>query len=266
MEKDVALCEKSGFTVFELRFDMVKKYLDTHTFADLKVLFQTHSVRPVTINAIFDINFANEDEWKRITEQFTFACQISEVTGARTVIIVPGTFDGTATREWQEIADDSAKALTRLAHMGEPYGMKLAFEPIGAPNRYVRSIAEGWEVVQAVAREDVGIAADLYNQYLYGNWEHELDALRCLPAEKIHIVHLNDVEALPFEQLGTWNRTLPGDGIADCSAYLQAICLTGYDAVVSVETLSHRLWSIPPELLIPEAYQKTSRALAASYT
>ena len=36
VEKDLALCEKYGYDYIELRLDMLKDYLQTHTVEDLK--------------------------------------------------------------------------------------------------------------------------------------------------------------------------------------------------------------------------------------
>ena len=64
VEKDLALCEKYGYDYIELRLDMLKEYLKTHTVDDLKAFFAKSHLKPFAFNSIENINFCNEQEWK----------------------------------------------------------------------------------------------------------------------------------------------------------------------------------------------------------
>jgi len=77
--------------------------------------------------------------------------------------------------------------------------------------------------------------------------------------EKIFIVHIDDARKIPFEDLGNFDRVLPGDGVIDCVRFVKTFFDNGYDGVVSVEILNNDLWKIPPEQLIPEAYEKARK-------
>lgn len=58
VEKDLALCEKYGYDYIELRLDMLKDYLQTHTVEDLKAFFAKSHLKPFAFNSIENINFA----------------------------------------------------------------------------------------------------------------------------------------------------------------------------------------------------------------
>ena len=60
VERDLALCEKYGYDYIELRLDMLKDYIQTHTVEDLKAFFAKSHLRPVAVGSIENINFCNE--------------------------------------------------------------------------------------------------------------------------------------------------------------------------------------------------------------
>lgn len=64
VEKDLALCEKYGYDYIELRLDMLKDYLKTHTVDDLKAFFAGSHLKPFAFNSIENINFCTPAAWK----------------------------------------------------------------------------------------------------------------------------------------------------------------------------------------------------------
>jgi 2-keto-myo-inositol isomerase len=263
LERDIELAEKCGFTAIELRFDMVEKYLASKNLNDLKELFNRHSIRPVTINAIFAINFASEHYWGQIEQKVEFACRIADATKADTLLALPTIEAEPPKYSPEEIKEDTVKSLERLAALGCPHGIRIAFEPLGYKNSCIRNILDSYEIIKSIDKKEVGLAIDAYNLY---HWRHleDLDDLKSVPPEKIFIVHLNDAKKIPAEKLGTFDRVLPGDGMIDCVEYLKTVFSTGYNGVVSVEILSSELWAVPPEILIPQSYEKAKKVIFAA--
>lgn len=64
LEKDLELCEKYGFDYIEIRLDMLKDYLKTHTSDDLKKFFETSHIKPHAMNAlyIYEDLFSEKDD------------------------------------------------------------------------------------------------------------------------------------------------------------------------------------------------------------
>ncbi len=89
VERDLALCEKYGYDYIELRLDMLKDYLQTHTVEDLKAFFAKSHLKPFAFNSIENINFCNEQEWKELVELFTFGCEIAQQIGNPYIIVGP---------------------------------------------------------------------------------------------------------------------------------------------------------------------------------
>jgi 2-keto-myo-inositol isomerase len=261
VDLDVMIAEKCGFTAFELRFDMIEKYLKHHSYDDLAVLFKTHSVKPVTINALFGVNFADDNWWEASEKKVDFARRIYEATGADILLALPTVGKEPCAFSAEKIADDTAEALLKLNKIS---GLKIAFEPLGYRNSTVRGIKVAWEIVKNINSPEIGLAVDCYNLYHFDKLRDITDLVQVDP-RKIFIVHLNDAQDIPFEQLEAFNRVLPGDGVINCTAYLKALFATGYDGVISVEVLNTDLWKIPPEELIPEAYVKTAKMVQAAF-
>lgn len=167
VEKDLALCEKYGYDYIELRLDMLKDYLQTHTVEDLKAFFAKSHLKPFAFNSIENINFCNEQEWKELVELFTFGCEIAQQIGNPYIIVVPTVTPEICTKNEKEVFDDSVKVLNQLADIAEPYGVKLSFEPIGDKKWCCNSVRQALEIVQAVNRDSVGLTVDCINVYLH---------------------------------------------------------------------------------------------------
>ena len=53
LEEDLRLTEAAGFDIIEIRYDMLRDYLTTHTIGELEEFFATSSVRPGPLNATY---------------------------------------------------------------------------------------------------------------------------------------------------------------------------------------------------------------------
>ena len=261
LEQDLDMCESHGIREIELRFDMLDRYLETHSQEELAALFRARNVRPITLNAIFDVNFCGDAQWDSIVSQFRRACELGSLLDVNCVIVLPSLMEGRALTPWETILEDSVRNLRALANLGRESGMRIAFEPIGDLRRCVRSIRESWEVVRRIDDPAVGLALDAYNLYLHRGLVDVEDILR-IDAERIFIVHIDDAAAnVPLERLGTFDRALPGDGAIDLTSFVRAIDATGYTGAYSIEILNQEYWKRPPESLFAEAVEKIKKAL-----
>lgn len=261
LEGDLCLCRKYGVKEIELRFDMIERYLACHSVKEFQGLFRDSGVRPITLNAIFNINFLTEVRRRDIAEQMRRAGQIGRWIGANCVIVLPSDGEATGRHAWPSIREDSIQNLRWLAQIGATDGMRVAFEPIGAKERCVRSISAAWEIVRAVAREDVGLALDAYNLYMYDGLRDVNDIAQIDP-KKVFIVHLDDADAnIPYGRLGTFDRKLPGDGSIDLKTFVAQFEALGYEGPYSIEILNQQYWQRTPEALFHEALEKTRKLM-----
>lgn len=247
--KDLELCEKYGYDYIELRLDMLKEYLKTHTVEELKAFFDRSNLKPFAFNSIENINFCTPQEWDELVELFTFGCEISQKIGNPYIIVVPTMTEEVCTRNEQEVLEDSVKVLNQLADIAEPYGVKLSFEPIGDRRWCCNSIRQGLEIVEAVGRDSVGLTVDCINVYMHDKCS-DIDMIRRIPEDKLFVFHLNDCEDLPLGILDHCHRIMPGRGVIPVQEILEAAEAAGYDGPACLELFRPEYWKMDPDDVI----------------
>ena len=233
VEKDLALCEKYGYDYIELRLDMLKDYLQTHTVEDLKAFFAKSHLKPFAFNSIENINFCNEQEWKELVELFTFGCEIAQQIGNPYIIVVPTVTPEICTKNEKEVFDDSVKVLNQLADIAEPYGVKLSFEPIGDKKWCCNSVRQALEIVQAVNRDSA-----------------DVEYIKKIPKDKLFVFHINDCEDLALGILDHCHRLMPGLGAIPVQEVADAVQAVGYDGPACLELFRPEYWQMDAEDVI----------------
>ncbi|MCL2864071.1 MAG: sugar phosphate isomerase/epimerase [Lachnospiraceae bacterium] len=260
LELDLRLCEKYEYTYIEIRLDMLKTYLEKNTVGDLQKFFASSQLKPYAFNSIEDINFCTADKWAEVVDLFQFACEISQAIDNPYLVVVPTMGADMHLKTKEDIFADSVEALHKLAEIAAPYQVGLAFEPIGDPRWCVRSLAQALEIVRAVDREEVGLALDAFNLYLFNKLE-DINSIDDVPLEKLFVYHIDDCEDLPLEILDHCHRLYPGDGVMPLEEISRKLKAKGYDAICSVELFRPAYWAIDPEEVIRTAAKKTQTFL-----
>lgn len=260
LEQDLKLCEKYHYDYIEIRLDMLKDYLQRHSIAELQAFFAASNVKPYAFNSIEDINFCTGEQWAKVVELFTFACEMGQKIGNPYIVVVPTVDDAMVNKTDKEIFEDSVKALRKLSGIAAPYGMKLAFEPIGNPRWCVRSLRQCMDIIDAVDRLNVGVALDAFNLFLYDKLR-DMDDIELVPAEKIFVYHIDDSEDLPLAELDHCHRLFPGDGIIPLEEITRRLHKKGYDGVASVELFRPEYWAMDADDVFRLAAEKTRRFL-----
>ena len=260
LEKDLMLCEKYHYSYIEIRLDMLKDYLKRHSIEELQNFFKTSHVKPYAFNSIENINFCTEKQWEKVIELFTFACEVGQKIGNPYIVVVPTMSNAMCKKTEKEIYEDSIKSLRKLSDIATPYGMKLAFEPIGNPRWCVRSLEQCMDIIDAVDRENVGVALDAFNLFLYNKLQN-IDSLALVPVEKIFVYHIDDSEDLPLSMLDHCHRLFPGDGVIPLKAISQKLHEKGYDSIASVEIFRPEYWAMDPDDVFRLAAEKTKQFL-----
>ena len=246
---DLTLCEKYGYDYIELRLDMLKEFLKKHPLSELQAFFAGSRLRPYALNSIENINFNVSIKWDLLLDLFKFACETAQAIGCPYIVVVPTRGTEANTRDEKQVLDDSVKVLTELADIARPYGVKLAFDPIGDRRYCCTGIRQALEIVNAVGRDDVGLTVDSFTFYLQDKAAN-LDVLKRIPGDKLFIYHLADCEDLPLGVLDHSHRLFPGDGCIPLKAITDAVRATGYDGIASLELFRPEYWDMDPEEII----------------
>jgi 2-keto-myo-inositol isomerase len=257
---DLQFCEKYNYDYIEIRLDMLQEYLKTHTMDDLKLFFAKSHLKPYALNSIENINFCDEKQWKKMLELFVFACKMAKELQNPYIVVVPTMGDDMKNKTYKEVFDDSVRVLKELSDIAKPYGVKLAFEPIGDPRWCVRSMKQAWEIVKEVDRDDVGVVVDAFNLYMYNKLE-DMDDIKEVPLEKIFVFHIDDSEDIPLDTLDHCHRMFPGDGVIKLKELIQLLKDKGYTEIASVEIFRPEYWEMDVEEVIRLGYEKTKKVI-----
>ncbi len=232
LEQDLEVAGAAGYSGVELFVPKLATYLKNHTAADLARQLQNHKLAPLTMNGIENINLRSPEEFAKVKEECRWLAEVSRQIGCPGIVVVPSPRPEGAT--WDQVKSETVTALQALADVAAPYGVKLGFEFLATSSCSVRMLAQGWEIVQATQRENVGLVFDTYHFYVGGSsWE----SLEQVPVDQLLVVHINDAEDLPLEQLTDGHRLLPGEGILPLDRMLGRLHARGYDGAYSLEVM-----------------------------
>ena len=256
LELDLQLCEKYHYDYIEIRLDMLKDYLKKYTIEDLQNFFKTSHVKPYAFNSIEDINFCSPAQKKTMLDLFIFACEMGQKINNPYIIVVPTVSDEMLTKTDEEIFADSVKVLKKLSDIASSYNMKLAFEPIGNPRWCVRELTQCMKIINTVNRDNVGVALDAFNLFLYNKLQN-INTIDLVPLEKIFVYHINDSEDLDLSVLDHCHRLLPGDGVIPLKEISAKLHAKGYDGIASIETFRPQYWQMNPDDVFRLGAEKT---------
>lgn len=259
LQRDIQLCRDVGFRKIEIDLSKAEAYLKRNTLDNLSSLLNDHEMECATINAVFGINFCTPEAWKAVQERFNFACQLAQAVGAESVLVLSSErVDLPSGVSSQDIFDDTVQALIKLAETAEFFDVKIAFEPVGT--MAIGDVKTAYSIVETIGSEDIGLVLDPFNIFLW-DLGSDFDFIRKIDQQSIFMVHINDAENIPFALLDQSHRCMPGDGRIDLAAFLSCVRSTGYAGPFSVEVLNPTIWAKGPDIVIPEAYQKTKAIL-----
>jgi 2-keto-myo-inositol isomerase len=260
VENDLRLCEKYGYDYIELRLDMLKDYFTRHSIRELQSFFASSRLKPYAFNSIENINFCDKTAWQKLIDLYKFGCETSQAIGNRYMIVVPTMGPDMRLKNKDEVFKDSVEVLHKLADIAKPYGVKPAFEPIGDKRWCVGSLDQALEIISAVGRDDVGLALDSINLFLFNRLEN-IDTIDDVPLEKLFVYHIDDCEDLPLGVLDHCHRLYPGDGCIPLEEITKKLHAKGYEGICSVELFRPEYWEQEPEQVIKTAAEKARKFL-----
>jgi 2-keto-myo-inositol isomerase len=257
---DIRAAQIAGFTYLEIWSAKLRKYLETHSVADLKLAFDESGVKPLSINSIEHITFRNAEAYARIKAECKELSSIAEALNCPYVVVVPGRLPEPVP-DRQKVIDESVAVLEELGAIAEKHGVGLGFEFLGQTDCSVQTVELANEIVRQVNRANVGMVIDSFHFHAGGSTMESIDQLN---PEKLFVFHINDAEDLPRDELQDSHRLLPGLGILPLAEMLKAFQRIGYDSVASVEIFRPEYWERDPVELAKDAKAAVEKVLAES--
>ena len=255
---DILAASAAAFDHLEIWASKLRNFLKTHNSADLKTLFDRASITPYSINSIERITFRDERGHRELLRECEDLCRLASEIDCPYVVVVPGLLPEGTTRE--VCIDESSRVLEELAGIASRFGIGLAFEFLGQTRCSVQTLDLASEIVERVARPNVGLVIDSFHFYAGGSTIESIDAVD--PA-RLFVFHINDAEDLPREALEDRHRLLPGLGILPLEQIVAALRRIGYDRVTSVEIFRPEYWERDPFELARDARAAVAQVLAS---
>ena len=253
----VQVVSGAGFDGIELQLPTVERYIDAGFTADDLV----NSLGPLSVT-MFDVLLGIERSDTDFRRGLRTSCArfaaLAAAVGCSALQVVA--LDDFHDADWPGRRRRLVSSLNELADIAEPYGVRLALEPVTF-SRF-RSIEHVLEVTEIVGRARVGLVLDTWHLWTsHTPWE---EVARLDPSALV-CAHLSDSKA---QTRDTWSdadrAALPGDGVVPLREGVDAIRATGFDGVWSVEMHSphHAEWL--PAVLATELLDRAQRILAVS--
>jgi 2-keto-myo-inositol isomerase len=257
LETDIRAAHSAGFDYVEIWAAKLRKFLKERSVGDLRNILSEYSQTPLSINSIEHITFRDRFAYQAIKQECEELSGIAAEIGCQFVVVVPGRLPPRNITQ-QEVIAETTGVLSELCDISARHNVKLAFEFLGQTDCSVQTLNLASEIVQEVARENVGIVIDSFHFYTGGSTVQMIEAL---DADSVYLFHINDAEDRPREELNDSHRLLPGSGILPLREIVSALRKIGYDRVASVELFRPSYWEMDPFELAKEAYKATTKVL-----
>lgn len=250
----VAACTAGRFDAMELWLPYVEQFLaEGHSMEEARALLEDAGVEPVSacyVNGLFGpAGDGKREAFDRARRRF----EICHALGVPTIACVAG--------ESQNKRDAFRHAVERAREVGElaaSFGLVVAVEFI--PHcRPLDTLSAAARLVEEVDRTNVGVLLDVFH---FHAGESDFEDFHVLGRRGIAMVHLNDAEDVPREELGDGHRVLPGEGCIPLDSVLEILQGSGYDGYYSLELFNPVLWAEEPPVVADKARAACERLQA----
>jgi len=239
LEEAVAAYAAAGFPNVEFHLPLVKTYLDAgHTVGDVRALLDANGMRAIGGFQLPVICFGDEAAMADNRQaQVANATLIHELGGGTLVV---GT-DGPATPSLDAlpvVADGFRILLEQIEGLDVTIALEFNWSPL------VKSLQSAVRVCELVDHPQLGV---LFDPAHYYTTVTKFEDLTEANVRWIRHVHLDDMADKPGE-LSNCNsdRVLPGSGVLDLQALIDAIEQHAYAGYFSIEMFNDDLWAMPP--------------------
>ncbi len=253
---DVEIASNAGFDVIEITATKLDQFLHDEPLEEMHETLEDAGLQVHAINSIEKINLNDSAGRAQVLARTWQLSEYARALGCPWIVVVPG--PAPAGMDWNAIRDDTVNSLRGMSDVAATFDVKLAFEFLGFLWCSVRTVAQSWEIVQAVDRANVGFVIDTCHFYA---GDSTLASIRAVDEKKFAIFHINDVEPMPKEKIEDANRLFPGDGVIPLKEIIDAVRATGFDGVASIEIFRPEYWQRDPFAVALEAKEKALKVL-----
>ncbi|WP_068673405.1 sugar phosphate isomerase/epimerase [Oceanobacillus sp. Castelsardo] len=261
LEQDLEFCEKHGFDYVEIQMWKLPAYLEKHTLDDLAEFFRTNHLKLLSLNALEFFNNRSKEDEEQIIQTFKEWLEIGKKLGAQYIVAVPNITEEKFLHK--DIKDSCVELLREFSDLARPYGIKVAFEFIGHPQATVNTFKQGYEIVQEVNRDNVGLVLDCFHFHGMGS---RLVDLKQADGSKIFLLHIDDADDYPIGIVRDEDRCWPGHGVIDLDGIFSTLKEIGFHGeVCSIELFRPEYYKMNPEEVIKSSKETMVDVISKHY-
>ena len=259
LESEIEVVAAAGYGGIELFIPKLAPYLEHRTPRDLSRRLRETGLAPLTMNGIEDFNLRSPEEFATVSDECRWLSELSQQIGCPGIVVVPSPNpEGIG---WDVVRAQTAAALQDLADLAAPFGVTLGLEFLAPAECSVRTLEQAWEILGIADRDNLCVVFDTYHFFVGGSsWK----SLEDVPVDRLLLVHINDVEDLPFAELTDGHRMLPGEGVLTLDRILSTLGKRGYDGAYSLEVMRPEYMNREPQEYARAGLQTTREALQAA--
>lgn len=244
LEEDVRSAAEAGFGAVELWHRKLPAYLERHSVADLR---RDLAARGLAVAALCPLFVDFGDAAAPARDAIDRASDVAAELRCPTLLVcVRRPPDGMSTADALEAA---AAELAAAAGLAASRGVALAIEPLGR-HPLVPGPRAALDLIERADQPNVGLMLDTFHYY---RSEVPLDEIEALPVQRLLIVHVNDCDGRPREELRDADRLYPTLGVIPVEAMLAPLVASGYRGACSVEVFREEYWQRPVDRIAAEA-------------
>ena len=234
--EDIEAAHAAGFEAVEIWHRKLLAYLEDHSVADLRTLLQANNL---AVAALCPLSISYGPEAAPARDALAQAAGIAADLDCPTLLVClrqPPV--GLSPSQALELA---AEETARCADIAAQRGVGLAIEPLGR-HPLVPGPQEALAIIEMAKRPNLGLMLDTFHYY---KSNVPLTEIASLPLEKLRIIHVNDCEDRPREELRDAHRLFPTLGVIPAVEMLRPLLERGYSGYLSVEIFREEYWQQP---------------------
>ncbi|MBM3243203.1 sugar phosphate isomerase/epimerase [Candidatus Poribacteria bacterium] len=252
-EQDINSAGDAGFEGVEIWSAKLNKFLETHSVEAAKALLDKNNLQAA---ALCPWSFCFFGDIEGTAEAISRGAKLAQQLGSDTLLVCPDAPpSGISEAEAVKVAGTVGR---RYAKICQNYGVNLALEPLGN-HPFVPGPKQALAIVEAANHDNFGMMMDTFHYYKSGV---PMEDIAAIPIEKLFIVHVNDCDNRPRNELNDSHRLYTGLGIIPLEEMLGILKRKGYQRFLSVEVFRQEYWNKPPEFISKEAKQHLDEVLA----
>jgi 2-keto-myo-inositol isomerase len=252
-ETDPSVYSRGGWPAVELWLTKLESFLESHSLADARELFDRNGVKPVAAAAQGGLLLSQGEERVATWQHFERRLECLGQLGVATMILAPDFAR-------KPRADDFGRAATALgeaAEIARRFGVRLALE-FQSTSPLCSCLETAAALVAQSGATNAGVCFDVFHYY---TGPSKFEDMAYLTPNNLAWVQVCDLSGTPRELAGDRDRILPGEGDFQLGPIVDQLGSIGYDGFVSLEVLNPHLWQASADRVADFGYRAVCRVL-----